>query len=34
MAINLVELRARPLDPEIEDELARFETGRRAVPRR
>src|SRR3954466_6685053 len=25
MAINLVELRARPLDPEVEDELARFE---------
>lgn len=27
MAINLVELRARPLDPDVEDELARFETG-------
>ena len=34
MAINLVELRARPLDPEIEDELARFERARRAVPGR
>ncbi|HZJ25667.1 MAG TPA: nitrite/sulfite reductase [Acidimicrobiia bacterium] len=27
MAINLAELRTRPLDPEVQDELARFETG-------
>ena len=34
MAINLDELRARPLDPEIAEEITRFEAARRRVPRR
>ena len=33
MAINIDELRARPLDPEIDEEITRFEDARHRIPR-